>query len=312
MLIPYRVDVPMYRRPIANAVILVLAVVVFGFEIGEMSSETLESMILFDWSISGLLGHMWLHLGVMHLVGNMLFLWVFGNAVCAKQGNLAYPLVYVALGVIAGMTHLVFDGGPALGASGAINGVVGMYLFWYPRNDVSCFAWFFGPRFFRVSSIWMILLWLGFDLLGLATGGAGVAYYAHIGGLVAGVAIAAVATWFRWVDIEEGEEPLPQLLGMPWTYKDAARPMSAAPEPARAVPAARLSAAPRVSSWPPPRPSMPSAARPSAPAPIELAPADDSIRFRCACGKSLRCKSTLAGVRVKCPACGMVAQVPGV
>ena len=53
---------------------------------------------------------MWLHAGIIHLLGNMLFLWVFGNAVNAKVGNLAYPAIYVGLGVWAGLVHLLFDG----------------------------------------------------------------------------------------------------------------------------------------------------------------------------------------------------------
>ena len=71
--------------------------------------------ILKRWDIKGLLGHIWLHGGLIHLLGNMLFLWIFGNAVCAKIGNRFYLPVYVGLGVIAGAAHLLFAGGSVLG-----------------------------------------------------------------------------------------------------------------------------------------------------------------------------------------------------
>ena len=64
-------------------------------------------------------------------------LWVFGNAICAKVGNIAYTIVYVALGLCSGVIHLLLDGDPAVGASGAINGVVAMFLVFYPLNTIS-------------------------------------------------------------------------------------------------------------------------------------------------------------------------------
>ena len=87
---------------------------------------------------------MFMHGGWMHLIGNMLFLWIFGNAVCAKIGNVRYLPIYLGLGIFAGLTHMIFQGGPVIGASGAINGVVGMFLVFFPENSITCFWIFFG------------------------------------------------------------------------------------------------------------------------------------------------------------------------
>ena len=79
-----------------------------------------------------------LHGSFMHLLGNMWFLWLFGNAVCAKVGNLVYLLIYLMLGLTSGVVAYTIDPRPAVGASGAINGVVGMFVVWYPLNNIHC------------------------------------------------------------------------------------------------------------------------------------------------------------------------------
>lgn len=191
MLIPYQVDVPMSRWPVMNfALIGVISLfslmVMFGG-----NGASVGELILDGWSPTGMFGHMLLHAGLIHLLGNMLFLWVFGNAVCAKITNVAYLPLFIFFGLVAASSHLVLDGAPAIGASGAINGVVGMYLILYPLNNVSC-IWMFGFHGNTVSfsGMWLILLWLIFDLWGASTGGGGVAYWAHLGGFVAGAGIA--------------------------------------------------------------------------------------------------------------------------
>jgi len=200
LFIPYRADVAITRWPIANFVLLALIVLCFGAQLSAPAGiAALEPFILTDWSASGLIGHIFLHGGVMHLVGNMIFLWVFGNAVCGKVGNVAYPFVFLGLGVFAGAMHLLFKGGAAVGASGAINGVVGMFLVWFPLNTISMlyFVWLlFIIRVgtFELSSYWLILLWLAFDILGASLDLPSVAYWAHLGGFAAGFCLAALLT----------------------------------------------------------------------------------------------------------------------
>jgi len=119
MFIPYQVDVPMQRHPWANYLLIAItaAISIYGFT--EPDDATINRMILRDWSLAGLFGHVFIHAGILHLAGNMLFLWVFGNAICSKVGNAVYVLIYVGLGLVAGAAHLMLDGGAALGASGA-------------------------------------------------------------------------------------------------------------------------------------------------------------------------------------------------
>jgi len=212
--IPYKVDVAMYRWPVAN--FLILALMAGGY-VGELflPGETFKNMVLDGWTVTGLFGYLWLHGSIEHLVGNMIFLWVFGNAVCAKVGNLPYLLIFLGLGLLSGATHIVFDGQPAIGASGAINGIVGMFLVWYPLNELSClfFLWVY-VRTFTVSSIWMILIWFVFDILGAALGAGGIAYYAHLGGFVTGAVIAVALLSSRMVKMEPSERSLLKLLGL--------------------------------------------------------------------------------------------------
>ena len=209
MLIPYQVDVPMSRWPYMNflligVVSLVSLAALMG--VGEISGR---QMVLTGWSPAGMFGHMLLHADMVHLIGNMLFLWVFGNAVCAKITNTVYLPFFVALGLVAAATHNLLDGAPAIGASGAINGVVGMYLILYPTNNVSC-LWIFGfhGNTFSVSGMWLILFWLLFDIFGAVVGAGGVAYWAHLGGFFMGAGVAALMLARGWITMTQYERSL--------------------------------------------------------------------------------------------------------
>jgi membrane associated rhomboid family serine protease len=209
MFIPYQVDVPMDRWPVGNVVLIGLISLssIAALIGGEIRADSL--LVLNGWSPVGALGYVFLHADFIHLIGNMLFLWVFGNAVCAKIGNIVYPPIFLALGVAAATAHNLFGEGPAVGASGAINGVIGMYLVLYPINEISCFwTFFYRGGTFSVSSVWMILLWLAFDIWGAASGGGNVAYWAHLGGFVLGAGATALAVAVRWIEMDPDEKSL--------------------------------------------------------------------------------------------------------
>ena len=123
------------------------------------------------------------------------------------------PALFFGLGIIAAAIHNIFDGHPAIGASGAINGVVGMVLVLYPRNEVACF-WFIFMRggMFYISSIWLILLWLAFDVWGVVTGDLGVAYRGHIGGLLGGAAVAMLMLKTGLIETADTEQTLLDIL----------------------------------------------------------------------------------------------------
>jgi len=215
MLIPYAVDVPLDRRPFINwlliaSIVAVFLYMVFLFFTGNLARGANPSVwVLTGWDLRGLIGHMWLHAGPIHLVGNMLFLWIFGNAVCSKVGNALYFPLFLAFGLFAAATHLIFDGRVAVGASGAINGVVGMYLVFFPLNNISCLWWYYAySRTFDISGFWMIGLWFVFDIFGAAVGIGHVAYYGHLGGFALGVVLGFALLSVKVVKMSEDERSI--------------------------------------------------------------------------------------------------------
>lgn len=153
--------------------------------------------------LSDLFTSMFLHANWMHLAGNMLFLWIYGDNVELHVGRGAYALIYLATGMAAtalfALTGL-HSSAPLVGASGAISGVMGCYFLWFPRNQVRLLVWFF--LFINVVKIparWVLGFYLVVDNLlpfMLAKQEGGVAYGAHLGGFVAGLGCAAV--YNRW------------------------------------------------------------------------------------------------------------------
>jgi membrane associated rhomboid family serine protease len=161
----------------------------------------------------GLLVTMFLHGSVAHLFGNMLFLWVFGNNVERRRGWWRYLLLYLVGGVVATGAHVAVDPQstvPVVGASGAIAAVMGAYLVCWPTARIKTII-VFGPVLLRkVEAIWLLLVWLGTQLL-LVTGDSDIAWAAHLGGFAFGV---AVGLWWRRDDTRAGaalpgREPVP-------------------------------------------------------------------------------------------------------
>ena len=141
---------------------------------------------------------MFLHGGWFHLLGNMLFLWIFGNNVEDRLGYVVYPLFYVLGGLAAAGLQLAFDAGstiPSLGASGAIGAILGAYLVLFPGARVLTLIFFFFITWVElpasvVLGVWFVLqLFSGVGQLGVEVGG-GVAYWAHVGGFAFGALVA--------------------------------------------------------------------------------------------------------------------------
>ncbi len=204
MIFPYRIETLFQCRPWANWALVALMVLFHFSGWAVLDYDTVYAMVLQDWSLTGLLGHMFLHGGFMHLVGNMIVLWVFGNAVCGNTSNWAYPILFLGLGMAAGAVHLVVDGEPMVGASGAVNGITGMALAMYPLNRVSI-AWWFWFRFgsFTMPLWGVALIWFLMDAVGALLRTGNVAHMAHIGGLVCGLALGWLALRLRWVELTE-------------------------------------------------------------------------------------------------------------
>jgi membrane associated rhomboid family serine protease len=143
---------------------------------------------------------MFMHGGWLHVLGNMLFLWIFGDNVEDAMGHVRYGVFYLVVGAIAAFTHMLVNADdltPAVGASGAIAGVMGAYIVLFPRATVAViipiifFIPFPLPAFVLIGFWFLFQLFSGFSSLGVdAVGGSGgVAYFAHIGGFIAGAAL---------------------------------------------------------------------------------------------------------------------------
>lgn len=147
-----------------------------------------------DWYT--LVSSMFMHGSWMHMIGNMWFLWIFGNNVEDAMGSVRFAIFYVICGMAASATQVGADTGsviPMVGASGAIGGVMGAYIVLYPKVHVHMFFFF---RTFAIPAIMMLGYWIVMQLVGgfssIGAKGGGVAFWAHIGGFVAGMALILV------------------------------------------------------------------------------------------------------------------------
>jgi membrane associated rhomboid family serine protease len=168
--------------------------------------------------VGQLFTHVFVHASLFHLLGNMLFLFCFGNAVNAKLGHAQYLAAYFLFGALAGAGMLLLSGDsrPAVGASGAIMGVVGVFFVLFPKNEVSIFYWF-GPNWsgvFGLAAIWVITFYLILDLLGTLYDGRGaVGYVAHLIGALVGIGTGIALVRSGVVEPTQYEENLLQMLG---------------------------------------------------------------------------------------------------
>ena len=141
--------------------------------------------------------HMFLHGGWMHLLGNMWFLWMFGNNVEDAMGHGRFVVFYLLCGLAAAGLQVAADPAaaiPMVGASGAIGGVMGAYVMLYPRVNVHMLFWFgFFVTTFVIPAYWMLGYWFVVQMIGgfssLGAQGGGVAFWAHVGGFAAGAAL---------------------------------------------------------------------------------------------------------------------------
>ncbi len=324
LIIPYEVDVPFDRRPVANWLLIASILLVFGLQFAAALDGTggaMQEYVLNGFTLKGLFGHMWLHGGIIHVAGNLIFLWVFGNAVCQKMGNLLYLPVYLFVGLSAAIVHVLFGGGPAVGASGAINGIIAVYLIFYPIHDISCFwflwlFWFIRFGTFTISGFWMILLWLAFDVFGLVRGGGGVAYLAHLGGFVAGVAIGFLLLLTKLVPMDpDDDESLLQILTRGKKKEPAISRSRTAFDIQQAIDRKKYGALddkPEPQLEPLSLPIMTSQAKPgpSAPQPTPQKASEPMVRFYCTCGQKIKMPAKYAGKTGKCPKCRKKVTIP--
>ena len=185
---------------------------VFFYQWGFIPSELAEGRD-YQFHISGaniaspvptwatIFSSMFIHGGGLHLAGNMLFLWVFGSSMEHHLGPVRFLLLYLATGVVATLSHLAIEPQsqtPLIGASGAVSGVLGAYVLTFPRNRIRALIVMILITVIEVPAIWLLGGWFlwqliqGLTSLGLSST-VSVAFFAHVGGFVAGVLAVAAA-----------------------------------------------------------------------------------------------------------------------
>jgi len=236
---PLRDDVPTRTTPYVNYALIaanVLVFILFELSLGDDQLQALFQHVavipshLFNpdltfmqsvhtWTLRGqilpIFASMFLHGGWLHLIGNMLYLWIFGDNVEDRVGHVKYVVFYLLSGVIATVSHAYLNSVadvPMIGASGAIAGVLGGYIMLYPRARVATLVIFFFIQIIWLPAIVVLGLWFVMQLFsGLASLGAdaalggGTAWWAHVGGFIAGAALIWILKDPNYVPLERIE-----------------------------------------------------------------------------------------------------------
>ena len=216
---PLRDDNPTKTAPIVTVALIVVNVLVFLYQVslgprgGQLfvyqygsipavvvGSESLPARIDAVPPLLSLFTSMFLHGGWMHLIGNMWYLWIFGDNIEEAMGRVRYLIFYLATGFLASISHVLSNIGstiPSIGASGAISGVLGAYLLLYPRARVLTLiflGWFI--RLIYIPAGFVLGFWFVLQLLSgsmsVGQNAGGVAFWAHIGGFVTGMVLVGL------------------------------------------------------------------------------------------------------------------------
>ena len=217
-MIPLRDINPTKRFPLVTIAIIALNVLVFAFEFflpHEMLNDVAAAWGLIPARLTNLdpvafltvFTSMFLHGGPAHLIGNMLYLWIFGDNIESAMGSFRFAIFYLLCGLGAALGQVLVNplsSVPMVGASGAISGILGSYLLLYPTAEVEALVFLgYFVRLVRLPTLVVVGSWIVLQLLSgvmslgmQATGG--VAWFAHIGGFAAGIVLIGVFRRRRW------------------------------------------------------------------------------------------------------------------
>ena len=202
-MIPLKDDNPTTIKPVVTITLIVMNVVIFLNQLG-MDAQSYQQFVytygavplqlIHGQNLHSVFTSMFLHGGIGHLLGNMLFLWIFADNIENLTGHGRFIVFYILCGLAAFSTHFIMDPAsqvPMIGASGAISGVLGAYAIRFPRAKVHVlWIFFFIISVDRIPAAVVLGLWFLFQIisaLGSSAASAGVAWYAHIGGFIAGI-----------------------------------------------------------------------------------------------------------------------------
>ncbi len=175
MFIPIRSDRPLRTPPYVNYALIAINIVIFGFTAQAFSTNEPNRAWQFmlwsqDTKIWQFITYQFLHASPMHLIGNMIFLLVFGNNVEDRLGKFGYLFFYLSMGVLAGLGHWLTSEAPVLGASGSVAGVSGAFLVLFPLTRIKFLYWFFFIGFFEISAKWVIAFYVIKDIFFMGMG----------------------------------------------------------------------------------------------------------------------------------------------
>jgi membrane associated rhomboid family serine protease len=212
-MIPLRDDEPGKTFPVITLLLIAINAFVFiGWQLRVGIEQSVYLAALVPAELTGanasesyvhLLSSMFMHGSWMHLIGNMWFLWIFGNNIEDATGSLRFIFFYLVCGLFADAAHVIaapHSTVPMIGASGAVSGVLGAYLLLHPRASImTLIPLGLFTRIIEVPAFLFLIVWIGFQFLSQAMSqvaarqeGGGVAYLAHIGGFIAGILLIFV------------------------------------------------------------------------------------------------------------------------
>jgi membrane associated rhomboid family serine protease len=220
MFFPIRSDRRLNHTPWLNITLIALNVVVFLLTRQSLHNPAVERYFLNPRAPTLLtfFTYQFLHEGPMHIIGNMVFLYVFGNSVEDRLGKVGYAAFYLSGGIIAGLGHCLTSSAPVLGASGAVACVTGAYLALFPLSNITIVYWFFIIGTFEVSGLLLICFQIGENVVLQVMGSGNVAYMAHLFGYVYGFLVGMALLGVRLLPREPYD-----LLAMIEQYRRRAR-----------------------------------------------------------------------------------------
>lgn len=195
--LPMEVYNPVRNKPVATYTLIALTVLAFIVQLLSPNGlidrfALVPSAFLHGVTPWTILTSMFMHGGLLHLLGNMYFLGVFGDNVEDRLGVGEYLGLYLLGGVVASLAHIASDPAsttPLVGASGAISAVMGAYVYLFPQRRIYLMIFFMLKR---IPAIWYLGIWLALQIYFASIGGPGVAWWAHIGGFIIGAGMASL------------------------------------------------------------------------------------------------------------------------
>ena len=229
-----------HGRPYVNYSLIAINMIVFTWEVIAtrffndqqavteiFSTYGVIPKFLLAGDVPSAISSMFVHGGIVHIAGNMVFLFVFGDNIEDRFGRIKYLTVYISWGIIAAVVHSMFainfGGGvvPAVGASGAISGVLGAYLVMFPKAKIFTIIMAFFITTIRIPALAFIPFWFVLQIIFALMGssGGGIAYLAHIGGFIAGL-----GTGYAWKILTAGNSRVISMMNRPRMKLNELRP----------------------------------------------------------------------------------------